>query len=299
MCPSHNPFWNDILAGCASGLTSVIVSHPLETLSIQRKINPPEVYQNIFHSFQVIYKHQGLIDGFYRGNLNLPLISPAFLTSAQFALYGQMTRHFVKDGNNIKQYMLCGALTGFLLSFIQTPISLILDQIHGNLNRRHTHVFDFHVKDCCKYIYENNGGLIGFYKGFSSNLICSITTSMFYFGGYEYIRKHLYQRHYRKFQNQNKNKHLRLNILFSGAIGGLCAWAICHPLDVIRSEIQTDDLRPGHRKYASYFDCIKQMYEQENSIKIFYKGFFPGIIKSIPINAACFLAYEEVYRLLE
>jgi solute carrier family 25 carnitine/acylcarnitine transporter 20/29 len=294
-----NPFFKDIIAGCVCGITTVIVSHPLETLLIQRKINSPEVYRNMFHSLLLIYKRQGLINGFYRGNINLPLISPAFTTSIQFFLYGQITRHIVKDKNDIKQYMLCGALTGFGLSFIETPIGLILGQFHGNLNRRHTHAFDFYIKDCCKYIYENNRGLIGFYKGFLSNLICSITTSMFYFGGYEYIKKNLYQRHNRLFPEKNKNTYLRLNILFSGAIGGLCAWSICYPFSIIKSEIQSDDLRPGHRKYTSYFDCIKQIYEEHHSIKTFYRGFFPGILKAIPINAACFLAYEEVYRLLE
>jgi solute carrier family 25 carnitine/acylcarnitine transporter 20/29 len=298
MCPARHPFWEDILAGCVCGITTVIISHPIETLLIQRKINSPEVYRNMFHSLQLIYKRQGLIDGFYRGNLNLPLISPAFITSTQFFLYGQMTRYFVKDENNIKEYMLSGALTGLALSFIETPMGLILGQIHGHLNRRHTHAFDFHIKDCCKYIYENNGGLRGFYKGFFSTLICSMTTSMFYFGGYEYIKKHLYERHHRLFLSEKKDPHLRLNILLSGALGGLGAWSICYPLDIIKSEIQTDDLRSAKRKYTSYFDCVKQLYQQENSFKPFYKGFFPGILKAIPINAACFLAYEEVYRLL-
>jgi hypothetical protein len=248
MCPSRNPFLQDITAGCVCGVTNVLVSHPIETLIIQRKINSPEVYRSMFHSLLLIYKRQGLIDGFYRGNLNLPLISPAFITSIQFFLYGQMTRHLVKDKNNIKEYMFCGALTGLVLSFIDTPVGLILGQIHGNLNRRHTHAFDFRVKDCCKYIYENNGGLRGFYKGFFSTLISSTTTLMFYFSGYEYIKKHLYKRDNRLSSNANKDIYSRLNILLSGALGGLCAWSICYPLDIIRMEIQTDDVRPGHRK---------------------------------------------------
>ncbi|CAF4633176.1 unnamed protein product, partial [Rotaria sp. Silwood2] len=68
---------------------------------------------------------------------------------------------------------------------------------------------------------------------------------------------------------------------------------------VIKSEIQIDDLRPGHRKYILYFDCIKQIYQQQNMMKTFYRRYFSGILKAIPINAAWFFAYEEVYRLLE
>ncbi|CAF0987265.1 unnamed protein product [Adineta ricciae] len=294
-----NPFLNDLLAGCVCGVTSVAISHPIETLLIQKKINSPGVYRNFFHSFQLIYKRQGIINGFYRGNLNLPLISPALITSIQFFLYGQLTRYFVRNENDIRQYMLCGALTGLGLSLIETPICFIFAQIHGNLNRRHTHTFNFYLKDCVKYIYKNNGGIRGFYHGFGSTLINSMATSMFYFGGYEYIKKHLYEIHYRIFPFQKQEKHLRTDILLSGAFGGLCAYSICYPLDQIRLEIQADDVRPGHRKYSSYFDCIKQIYEQDHSIKKFYRGFFPGILKAIPINAACFLAYEEVYRLLE
>ncbi|UJR29423.1 hypothetical protein I4U23_010635 [Adineta vaga] len=295
----ENAFLNDLLAGCVCGITNVIISHPIETLLVQKKINSPGVYRNVFHSFQLIYKRQGIINGFYRGNFNLPLISPAILTSIQFFSYGQLKRYLIQDENDIKQYMLCGALTGFGLAFFETPIGLIFGQIHGNLNHRHTHSFDFSIKDCTKYIYENNGGLKGFSKGLFSTIICSTITSMFYFGGYEYIKKHLYEKKYRLFPFQKQEKHLRINILLSGAFGGLCAWSICYPLDKIRLEIQADDLRPGHRKYSSYFDCIKQIYQQDNSIQRFYRGFFPGILKAIPINAACFLAYEEVYRLLE
>ena len=156
MVRSENRFVNDLIAGCVSGITSVVFSHPIETIIVQKKINSPDVYRNMFHSFQLIYKHQGLIDGFYRGNVNLPIISPLFITSTQFCLYGRLRRSIVSNENDMKQYMLSGTLP---LSLIATPIDLILVQMHGNLNRRHTHVFDFHLKDCFKYIYENNGGL--------------------------------------------------------------------------------------------------------------------------------------------
>ena len=168
MVRKRDELFHDLLAGCVCGITSVVVSHPIETILTQKKINSPDVYRNMFHSFQLIYKRQGLIDGFYRGNLNLPLISPAFVTSTQFFLYGRLRRSIVKNENNISEYMLSGALTGLFLSVIECPIGLILGQIHGNLNRRHTHVFDFHLKDCVKYIYENNGGFKGFYRGYFS-----------------------------------------------------------------------------------------------------------------------------------
>lgn len=113
------------------------------------------------------------------------------------------------------------------------------------------------------------------------------------------MKKHLYERHSSLLSHQKNQSYLRKDILLSGAIGGLLAWSICYPLDIIRSEIQSDDLRPGKRKYTSYFDCIKQIYQENHSIKSFYRGCFPGMLKSIPINAACFLAYEEVYRLFK
>ncbi|CAF2513459.1 unnamed protein product [Rotaria sp. Silwood2] len=69
MYPTRNPFWNDILAGFESEITTVTASHPIETILIQRNINSPEVHRNAFHSLQLIYQRQGIINGFYRGNI--------------------------------------------------------------------------------------------------------------------------------------------------------------------------------------------------------------------------------------
>ncbi|CAF4031713.1 unnamed protein product [Rotaria sp. Silwood1] len=298
-----SPIMKDVIAGGVCGVTAAIISHPLETLFIHLKNNLLDSNKNLLYSILSIYKNQGLINGFYRSNLSLPLISPALVMSTQFLLYGQISRHLHNWQNDsertIGKCFLAGALTGFGSSFIETPIGLVNGQIEGHLYLRHTHAFDFHVKDCCKYIYECNGGLRGFYKGFFATLIFSIPTSMFYFGGYEYVKNHLYQTHARIFGSTKKDKHLRMGILLSGAVGGLCAWSICYPLNRIRSEIQSDDLRRERRKYTSYIDCVKQMYQHQNSVRTFYRGFLRGISKAIPINAACFLAYEEVYHLME
>ena len=75
-----NSYCDDIIAGCVSGLTRAIISHPLETLLIERKINFPDIYRNMYHSLQLIYKRQSLIDRFYPGNLHLPLLSPVLIT---------------------------------------------------------------------------------------------------------------------------------------------------------------------------------------------------------------------------
>ena len=303
MSPASSPVVQDMVTGCFCGITATIISHPLETLLIQRKINSPGVYKNMFHSILTIYKRQGLIDGFYRGNLNLPLVSPAFVMSTQFFLYGQAKRYLNGnkrgDDHDIGTCFLAGALAGLGSSFIETPIGLINGQIHGHLYLRHTHVFDFHTKDCCKYIYESCGGLRGFYRGYLATLICSVPSFMFYFGGYEYIKYDLYHKQPRSFFNSEKSARLRLGILCSGALGGLFAWTICYPLDRIRSEIQSDDLRRERRKYASYVDCVKQMYQQQDGLRTFYRGFLPCILKSIPINAACFLVYEEVNKWMQ
>ena len=303
MPSSHSPIVKDIIAGGVCGVTTAIISHPLETLFIERRYNSSESNQNLIRTIRSIYQKQGLIDGFYHSNLSLPLISPAFVMAAQYFLYGQISRylHNREDDSErtIKECFLAGALTGLGTSFIETPIGLVNGQIEGHLYRRHTHVFDFRIRDCCKYIYENNRGLFGFYKGFFANLICAIPTSMFYFGGYEYVKDHLYAARTRLFGRKYRDKNLRFNILISGAIGGLGAWSICYPLDRIRSEFQSDDLRQVRRKYVSYIDCVKQMYQHQNSIRPFYRGFLQCIMRAVPVNAACFLAYEEVNRLMK
>jgi solute carrier family 25 carnitine/acylcarnitine transporter 20/29 len=83
--------------------------------------------------------------------------------------------------------------------------------------------------------------------------------------------------------------------VLGGGAAGICYWLSCYPLDVIKGRIMTDDA--VHRRYTGTLDCVSKMY-REGGWRVFYRGFSPCIMRAIPANAACFLAYEGVMAML-
>lgn len=92
----------------------------------------------------------------------------------------------------------------------------------------------------------------------------------------------------------NAATRLCITVLGGGA-AGICYWLSCYPVDVVKARIMADDA--VHRRYKGTLDCIAQMYK-EGGWRAFYRGFSPCLMRAIPANAACFLAYEGVMSLL-
>lgn len=74
-------------------------------------------------------------------------------------------------------------------------------------------------------------------------------------------------------------------------MGGFFYWAATYPIDVIKSSMQTDAVDPAKRRYKSVADCARKLYAQGGARR-FTVGLTPCLLRSIPGNAACFLAYE-------
>ena len=79
--------------------------------------------------------------------------------------------------------------------------------------------------------------------------------------------------------------------LIAGGVAGAMFWVSVYPTDVIKSVIQVDDYR--NPKYKGTVDAFKKVFASEG-VKGLYRGFGPAMGRSVPANAACFLAYELV-----
>jgi len=82
----------------------------------------------------------------------------------------------------------------------------------------------------------------------------------------------------------------------SGALAGVCYWLSCYPMDVIKNRIQAapDTIPP---RYAGIAGAARDIYA-EAGWRGFFRGFSPCILRAFPANAACFLAFELMMKLL-
>jgi solute carrier family 25 iron transporter 28/37 len=81
--------------------------------------------------------------------------------------------------------------------------------------------------------------------------------------------------------------------LFGGALAGVIADGIVHPVDTIRARLQTQK----NISYTSATDALFKIYRTEG-IKALYRGFGAVLVGTIPGHALYFAAYEYSKKVL-
>ena len=82
--------------------------------------------------------------------------------------------------------------------------------------------------------------------------------------------------------------------LCAGGMAGICSWLVCYPIDVVKTCIQADD--PQRPLYKGYADCIRKGYKSDG-IHFFFRGINSTMIRSFPMNAACFFVVSCIMDL--
>jgi hypothetical protein len=72
-------------------------------------------------------------------------------------------------------------------------------------------------------------------------------------------------------------------------MAGMVSWALIVPLDVIKSRVQADSSTCP--RYQSMADCAVKSFRADG-VKVFFRGFWLIALRSLPVNAVTFVAYE-------
>ena len=73
-------------------------------------------------------------------------------------------------------------------------------------------------------------------------------------------------------------------------------WGSVHPMDLIKSKIQTDNLKAP--KYAGIADAFRQTVA-ERGFRGLYRGVGPSLLRAFVGNACQFTVYEQVMKALQ
>eukprot|EP01111_Echinosteliopsis_oligospora_P001866 TRINITY_DN1272_c0_g1_i2.p1 TRINITY_DN1272_c0_g1~~TRINITY_DN1272_c0_g1_i2.p1 ORF type:complete len:291 (-),score=57.46 TRINITY_DN1272_c0_g1_i2:23-895(-) len=275
----------DIVAGSVGGVAQVLTGHPLDTVKVRLQTQKELIYKGTVDCLSKTIKEEGF-KGLYRG-VQSPLVGLAVMNSVMFAAYGQSKAMVQPDPTiplTIPQYWIAGAMAGFCISFVEGPIDLFKSQMQVPGSKYKS------VSECAKNILQSRG-LKGAFQGLSATFLRDVPSNAAYFGFYELARNAMVT------PGQPVSDLPAWKVMIAGAIGGMAYWTLTYPTDVIKSTIQTDNIFPAQRKYHGIIDCGKKIFAAEG-YKGLYKGFTPCFIRSIPANAACFVAYEQARKFL-
>lgn len=136
--------------------------------------------------------------------------------------------------------------------------------------------------DVAKHVMRSEGGLRGLYKGLVPTLGREVPGNAVMFGVYEAIKQFIAG-------GADTSSLGRGSLMAAGGLAGASFWAFVYPTDVIKSVLQVDDHR--NPKFSGSIDAFRKISASEG-VKGLYRGFGPAMARSVPANAACFLAYE-------
>lgn len=78
-------------------------------------------------------------------------------------------------------------------------------------------------------------------------------------------------------------------ILPCGSATGMIMWALCFPLDLVKTEMQVDNLKKP--RFANTLEATKHIYKTYG-LGGFYRGLSPCVLRGLPVNAAVFGSFE-------
>lgn len=136
--------------------------------------------------------------------------------------------------------------------------------------------------DVARQVVRSEGGIRGLFKGMVPTMAREVPGNAIMFGVYEATKQLL--------AGGSETSGLdRGSMIVAGGLAGASVWLAVYPTDVVKSVIQVDDY--NNPKFSGSMDAFRKIRALEG-VKGLYKGFGPAIARSVPANAACFLAYE-------
>jgi len=285
----------ETIAGGAGGVCLVAVGHPLDTIKVRfqtMQVIPgqPALYSGVIDCATKIISKEGFF-GLYKGML-APLVGVTPMYSLCFFGYGIGKKIFTTPESYKRQspydLMMIG-LAGATSGFFTTPILAPLERLKcilqiQNMNPPVPGEKRFKGPlDLGQHILKE-GGVNSLLRGYWATNVRDSLGSVAYFSVYEVLK--------RQFKDMGT-----LGILCAGGFAGMANWVPAIPFDTLKSRLQT----APEGKYKGIRSVAAEIFEKEGTTKGFqtlYRGVGPVMVRAFPANAACFLGYETVRKLL-
>ncbi|KAF4358011.1 hypothetical protein CsatB_004523 [Cannabis sativa] len=284
----------DLTAGTVGGAAQLIVGHPFDTIKVKLQSQPvplpgqPPKYAGAMDAVRQTIAAEGA-RGVYKG-MGAPLATVAVFNAVLFSVRGKLETMLRSEPGvplTVNQQIICGGGAGVAVSILACPTELIKCRLQAQSALAGASSAGVAVKyggpmDVARQVLRSEGGVRGLFKGFIPTLAREVPGNALMFGVYEALKQY--------FAGGRDTSGLgRGSLIVAGGLAGGSFWFSVYPTDVVKSALQVDDYK--NPKFSGSMDAFKKIVASEG-VKGLYKGFGPAMARSIPANAACFLAYE-------
>lgn len=266
----------------------MLIGQPFDLVKI--RLQTASSSQTSISVIKDVIKNEGLT-AFYKGTLP-PLVGVGVCVSLQFYGFHETKRYFESQNRKLgvaginlwPQTYISGAVAGI----VNTPVASVVEQLRilsqsSTSKLRLSHV----IND----IYTKHG-MRGIFRGTGITLVREIQSYGVWFLAYESTVQQIIQ--YRNYTSRNDLKTWEL--LGSGALAGNLLWLSAYPIDVIKSNVQSDSFK--HLKFnGSSIKAIHYIFHHYG-FRGFWKGLGPCLVRATPCSAGTFASVELALRVL-
>ncbi|CAH9116694.1 unnamed protein product [Cuscuta europaea] len=285
----------DLSSGTVGGAAQLICGHPFDTIKVKLQSQPAPLsgqapkYLGAMDAVKQTIAAEGP-KGLYKG-MGAPLATVAAFNALLFTVRGQMEALVRSEPGiplTVGQQILCGAGAGTAVSFLACPTELIKCRLQvqsalaSSVGATVEAVKYSGPMDVARKVLKSEGGARGLFKGLIPTMAREVPGNAAMFGVYEATKQYLAGGH-------DTSGLGRGSLVIAGGLAGASFWVFVYPTDVVKSVLQVDDFHKP--KFSGSIDAFRKIFAAEG-VKGLYKGFGPAMARSVPANAACFLAYE-------
>jgi len=278
----------DIAAGFIGGATQVLIGQPADLVKVRLQTSGESSSLQIIKQ---VLQNEGVF-AFYKGTLP-PLFGVGVCVSLQFYGFHEAKRQMLATGGGIDgqlniwpQTYIAGAIAGIA----NTPVSSPVEQLRILSQANKSHIS---LTSTVKKIYHENGIARGIFRGTNITLLREIQAYGVWFLSYESTIRYLIKSQGYKSRDDVTTPEL----LFSGALAGNFLWLASYPLDVIKSNVQSDKFGSESKFSGSSIRAMKHIFNV-HGLAGFWRGIVPCLLRATPCSAGTFAAVEWSLRLM-
>lgn len=287
----------ELIAGGAAGAFAKTAVAPLERTKILLQTRTEGFHSlGVYQSLKKILKHEGVL-GFYKGNgasvlRIVPYAALHFMTYEQYRSW--ILNNCPALGTGPVVDLLAGSVAGgtavlctYPLDLARTKLAYQVVDLRGSFrsDMRSLQAQPAYngIKDVFKSVYKE-GGVRALYRGVGPTLIGILPYAGLKFYIYEKLKRHVPEEH-------QKSIAMRLSC---GALAGLLGQTFTYPLDVVRRQMQVENLQPsiqGNARYRNTLEGLVTITRNQGWRQLF-AGLSINYIKIVPSVAIGFTAYD-------
>lgn len=279
----------DVAAGFVGGATQVLIGQPADLVKIRLQTSSGTTSAG--QVIRDVVKNEGIL-AFYKGTLP-PLVGVGVCVSLQFYGFHECKRQLLKYSNRTElnlwpQNYIAGACAGL----VNTPVTAPVEQLRI-LSQSSTSSGGSPLIATIKSIYRQNGLVHGIYRGTDITLAREVQAYGVWFLSYEtLIQKIQLWRGYTR-----RDQISTAELLGAGALAGNALWISSYPIDVIKSNIQSDKFGSESKFNGSVVKATKTLWRSQGA-RGFWRGIGPCLVRATPCSAGTFASVELALRLM-